>query len=185
MENRKDSYFRRAQAENYVARSAYKLLELNKKYNLIKKNNLVLDLGSSPGSWAQVCLKLKVKRVVGIDLSHTKVKDKDFRFIKDDIGNIDVENTGKFDVVLSDLAPNTTGNFDAEASVDLSRKAWTIAKKVLKKNGNFVCKVFQGRGFEELTKEIRKDFEFFKISKPDASRKRSKEIYMIGKLYKG
>ena len=137
MINRKDSYFRRAQAENYVARSAYKLLELNKKYNLIKKNDLVLDLGSSPGSWAQVCLKLGVKRVVGIDLSHTKIKDKDFRFIKDDIGNIDVKGMGNFNVVLSDIAPSTTGNFDAEASVDLSRKSWSIAKKVLKKKWKF------------------------------------------------
>ena len=91
---------------------------------------------------------------------------------------------GRFNVVLSDIAPNTSGHMDSEKSIDLTRDAFNIAKKVLKNNGNFIAKVFQGSGFEELIREVRKEFDFFKISKPKASRKESKEIYLIGKGFK-
>ena len=179
MLNRKDAYFRKAKREGYLARSAYKLIELNKKYNLIKKDDIILDLGSSPGSWVQVCLELKAKRVVGVDLEQSKVDHENFEFINDGIENLKIEEMGRFNVVLSDIAPKTSGHMDSEKSIDLTRDAFNIAKKVLKNNGNFIAKVFQGSGFEELIREVRKEFDFFKISKPKASRKKSKEIYLI------
>ena len=183
MLNRKDSYFHKAKREGYFARSAYKLLEINKKYKLIKHGDKVLDIGCSPGSWTQVAFELGAERVVGIDLTLSKIRDKKFEFIHGNFEIVDIDD--KFDVVLSDVAPSTTGHMDAEISIDLSERAFETAKKVLKKNGNFVCKVFQGKGFEELIRKIRKDFEFFKISKPKASRKSSRETYIIGKIYKG
>lgn len=180
----RDYYFKRAKREGYLARSAYKLIQLNKKYNLIKKNYDVLDIGCSPGSWVQVSLQFGAKRVVGIDIQKAKVKSSSFEFINQDIGVVDPSKIGKFDVVLSDISPSTKGYFDAEESVELSRKAWMIAKVTLKQNGNFLCKVFQGREFEEFTAELRKHFKFFKISKPKASRKQSREMYLIGAGFK-
>ena len=185
MIKRKDFFFKKAKREGYLARSSYKLIELNKRYGLIKDNYEVLDIGCSPGSWVQVCLKLRAKRIVGIDLEAAKIKDKKFAFINEDIGEIDVEKLGRFDAVLSDISPKTKGFFDAEESTELSRKAWKVAEKVLKPGGNFLCKIFQGAEFDVFTREIRKNFSFFKVSKPKASRKESREMYLIGKGFLG
>ncbi len=185
MIKRKDHYFNKAKKEGFLARSAYKLIELNRKYNLVMRNSEVLDVGCSPGSWVQVCLKLDVRRIVGIDIEEAKIENNRFEFLNEDVSNIDVGKLGKFDAVLSDISPKTKGFFDAEESVELSRKAWEIAKKVLKQKGNFLCKVFQGREFDEFSREIKKYFSFFKISKPKASRKESREMYLIGKGFLG
>lgn len=184
MIKRKDYFFKRAKREGYLSRSAYKLIELNKKYNIIRKGSYVLDLGCSPGSWVQVCLQLKSARVVGVDIERAKVVDDNFEFVNENLDDVDVKKLGKFDVVLSDVAPSTSGYGDAEQSIELSKKSWEIAKKVLRLRGNFLCKVFQGSGFDELVNDVKKYFSFFKISKPKASRKQSKEMYLIGKDYK-
>ena len=183
MKNRKDFYFRKAKEEGYVARSIYKLLEINKKYNLIKNDYRVLDLGSSPGFWVKACLKLNVKEIIGVDIIDVKIKNPKFTFIKDDINKIDLESLGRFDVVISDMAPKTMGNkfLDSERSIELSFKALEVAKTVLKKDGNFLVKVFQGSNFEELAKKINSSFEFSKSYKPKSTRKESKEIYIIAK----
>ncbi len=186
MENRKDFYFRKAKSEGYLARSIYKLLEVNKKYNLIKKNDKVLDIGCSPGSWTQACLKLNVSEVIGIDIQEVKVEDEKFTFIKKNINKINLAKLGNFDVVLSDIAPSTSGNKDLDAykSYELSLKSLETAKKVLKENGNFLVKVFQGEEFESLLSEIRKNFSFVKSFKPKSTRSASKEIYIIAKDYR-
>lgn len=181
MIKRKDYFFKRAKKEGYLARSSYKLIELNRRYSLVRRNHDVLDIGCSPGSWVQVCLKLSARRIVGIDIEKAKIKNDKFTFINEDVGEIDVEKLGKFDVVLSDISPKTKGFFDAEESTDLSRKAWKVAEKVLKPGGNFLCKIFQGAEFDAFSKEIKKHFSFFKISKPKASRKESREMYLVGK----
>ena len=185
MQNRKDFYFKKAKKEGYAARSIYKLLEINKKYDLIKPNSRVLDLGSAPGSWVQACLKLKVKEITGVDINTVKVQHKNFKFIKEDIYNLDAKKLKDYDVVLSDLAPNTSGNkdLDAEKSIELSTKALEIAKTALKPNGNFLVKVFQGPNFEVLLKEIKSNFSFCKSFKPKSSRKESKETYIVAKDY--
>lgn len=178
-----DKFSKKAKKEGFLARSAYKLIDLNKKYKLIKKDDIVLDLGCSPGSWVQVALKLKAERIIGIDIQEAKFKDKNFEFILEDIYNLDTSKIGKFDVVLSDLAPATTGikNIDTEKSIELSKKAFEITKQVLKQGGNFLCKVFQGATFNDLLKDIKNNFEFCKCSKPIASKKTSKEIYIVAK----
>ncbi|MAG52396.1 MAG: hypothetical protein CMH62_00365 [Nanoarchaeota archaeon] len=182
---RKDFYFKKAKSQGYLARSIYKLFEVNKKYKLISPNSKVLDLGCSPGSWVQACLELNVKEIVGVDINEVKIEDKRFKFIKKDINKLDTKKLGKFDVVLSDLAPSTSGNkdLDVDRSINLSYTALKIAKKTLKPNGNFLVKVFQGSEFEELLKEIKKYFQFTKSYKPKSTRKSSKEIYIIAIKY--
>jgi 23S rRNA (uridine2552-2'-O)-methyltransferase len=180
---RKDFYFKKAKQEGYLARSVYKLLEINKKYNLIEKNSTVLDLGCAPGSWIQACLKLKVKEVIGVDLKETKISNPNFIFLKEDITKFKIDQ--KFNVILSDLAPSTSGNkdLDSSKSFELGKCALNIVKKNLKENGNFVVKIFQGEEFEDLLKNIKTHFKFCKSYKPKSTRKESKEIYIIAKNY--
>lgn len=183
---KKDKLTIKAKKEGYFARSVYKLKEINKRFNLIKKNSRVLDLGCSPGSWSQTCLEIidEDGEVVGVDLVPCrKIKNKNFRFVHADASKEDIMEGEVFDVVISDMAPKTIGitNIDHENSIDLCRNALNIAKKRLKKNGNFLCKIFEGALFNELLKEIRKNFHNVKVFKPQSSKKRSKEIYIIAK----
>jgi len=183
-----DKFTRRSREEGYRARSVYKLIFLNRKYRLIKRNDKVLDLGCYPGSWLQVIKNLNAN-VVGVDKKQI-ISMPGVRFI---LGNIKEEKTinkiksyGKFDVVLSDLAPNTSGNkqLDQERSLELSQIAFNIAKDVLNHKGNFVCKIFQGKEFEEFLNLIKKYFYFVKSTKPEASKKKSKEMYVVALGYK-
>ena len=192
MKNRKDYFFKKAKKEGYRARSAYKLIILNKKYNLIKRNDKLLDIGCSPGSWLQASLKLVGKKglVLGIDLNSIK-EIKGVRFIQADIEKKwIIENIKSvseiFDVIISDLSPKTTGikEFDVERSIKLNERVLEIADKVLKENGNLLLKVFHGPNFQDFLKKIRSIFRFVKCSKPEASRKESKETYIIAREFK-
>lgn len=189
MKKRKDYFFKKAKKEGYRARSAYKLIILNKKYNLIKRNDKLLDLGCFPGSWLQASLNLVGKNglVVGVDI--TPIKEvKDIKFINADItDSLTLEKIkiicNKFDVVISDLSPKTTGikTLDVERSLELNEKVLEIADKILKENGNLLLKIFQGVNFQDFLKKVKLKFKFVKCHKPEASRKESKEIYIIGK----
>ncbi len=190
LKNRKDFYFRKAKEEGYRARSAYKLFELNKKYNLIKKRDRVLDLGCSPGSWLQAASKISNGLVVGVDILPVK-KIENVKFIQADIsdkGTLEMIKSfsTEFDVILSDMAPKTSGikELDHNKSIYLNEKALEIAKELLVKNGNFLCKVFQGEYFNQFLSSIKKEFEFVKSSKPESSRKESREIYIVAKGFK-
>jgi 23S rRNA (uridine2552-2'-O)-methyltransferase len=182
----KDYYTRKSREEGYFARSVYKLKALNKKYHIIKPRDKVLDLGCSPGGWVQASLEIVGQRgfVTGIDLNNVKVKAENFKFIQGDIYNEDIlKETGKVDVVLSDMAPKTSGirDLDQARSVDLARQALKIAREKLNGNGNFVCKIFQGKEYPEFVNEVRKEFTFVKTAKPEASKSKSKEMYVVGK----
>lgn len=182
----KDYYTRKSREEGYFARSVYKIKALNKKYHLIKPRDKVLDLGCSPGGWVQAALEIVGTRglVIGIDIDNAKVRAENFRFIKGDIYNKEIiENIEKVDVVLSDMAPKTSGirELDQERSYDLAKQALNIAKKKLKSNGNFVCKIFQGKDFQNFINEVRKEFRFVKTAKPEASKRGSKEMYVVAK----
>ena len=183
----KDFYTMKSREEGYYARSVYKLKQINKKYNLIRKRDKVLDLGCSPGGWVQASLEIVGNKgsVTGIDISPIrKIKAKNFKFIKSDIQEAKIE--GNFDVVLSDMAPKTTGvqELDQERSYDLAKRALTTAKKHLNEGGNFLCKIFQGPKYQEFISEVKKSFEFVKTVKPEASKRESKEMYVIGKCMK-
>jgi len=179
----KDHYARKAKDEQFPARSVYKLQEIQRKYNLIKKGDLVLDLGCFPGSWLLYAAQLvgETGRVTGLDLKAVTIKLPEnvrvitgnvFDFIKTNPFNNHLEN--RFHVVLSDMAPSTTGSktVDSARSFALCQAAFSIAKKNLVSGGTFVCKIFQGEDFPAFIQEIG--------TKPKSSRKASKEIYIIG-----
>lgn len=184
-----DHYSRRAKKERFPARSVYKLQEIQRKFNLIKKGDAVLDLGCSPGSWLLYAAKLTGKsgRVVGIDLKpvtaqlppHVTVFTGDILSLEDEFpGGIGKD----FNVVLSDMAPATTGHKDVDAarSLRLCQAALGIAEAVLMPGGAWVCKIFQGKDFKEFSEAVRAKFRKQKIFKPQSSRKASREIYIIG-----
>ena len=189
MYERKDYYFNKAKKEGFRARASFKLLQINKKYDLIKKNDSVLDLGCAPGSWMQAVKKIQNGKgyILGIDIVPVKsIPDTDFI-----LGDITKKETlkdvkQKFNVVLSDMAPKTSGkkDIDVELSIELSEKAFNTAKKYLKPKGNFLCKVFQGKGYEELLKKVKSQFEFAKTFIPPATRQGSKEVYIVAKGFK-
>lgn len=178
----RDKYYHKAKKFNYRARSAFKLMDINKKYNIINKNDDVLDLGCWPGGWLQVARKLTKARVVGIDINEIKPIE-NVEFYKGDINHVIKLVEGKFDVVLSDMAPKTTGNInmDTDLSIELAESALKIAEKKLNEKGNFVVKVFQGKDFQRYYNLLKKKFSFVKSFKPMSSRKRSKETYVICK----
>jgi 23S rRNA (uridine2552-2'-O)-methyltransferase len=184
-----DHYTRQAKKERFPARSVFKLEEIQKKYTIIKKGNNVLDLGCAPGSWLLYSAKLtgSTGRVVGIDLvpitvnipPHVKVYTGDILLMDDDF----FKSLGTdFNVVVSDMAPSTTGNkfVDSTRSFNLCMSALSIARMTLNTNGSFVCKILQGEDFNTFIGSVRSVFKNHKIFKPKSSRKASKEIYVIG-----
>lgn len=182
-----DYYSRLAKQEKYPARSVYKLEQINMKYNVIRRGDKVIDLGCAPGSWLlYISKKIEDKGVVvGTDIVDLKIEiPKNAEFIKSNIMNFNID--GKFDVVVSDLAPNTSGiHFvDTGKSLEYCERAFEIAKINLKKGGNFVCKIFEGEGTDDFFKKAKNKFAFAKRYKPKASRKESREIYIVGKGFR-
>ena len=184
-----DHYARQAKKERFPARSVYKLQEIQKKYNLIKKGDIVLDLGCAPGSWLLYAAGLTGDsgRVIGIDQvpvtievpSHVTLYTEDILLMDEDF----IKSLGSgINVVISDMAPSTTGNkfVDNSRSFDLCRRALSIAQMTLTFGGSFVCKIFQGEDFKTFVDLVRPAFKNVKIFKPKSSRKASKEIYIIG-----
>ena len=192
----KDHYSERAKKERYPARSVFKLKEAQKKFHLIKKGDRVLDLGCSPGSWLLYAAELSGKRgrILGIDLKTISIKiPPQAEMLTADILTIDrawidkQELGNRFNVVLSDMAPATTGNkaLDAARSFKLCQAALSIAEMVLKPGGSFICKIFQGEEFKEFSDTVRSRFKRHKIFKPRSSRKGSKEIFILGMGFRG
>jgi len=192
----KDHYSEQAKKEQYPARSVFKLKEAQKKFHLIKKGDRVLDLGCSPGSWLLYAAELTGKRgrVLGIDLKTIRIKiPPQAETLAADILTIDRawidkhELRDRFNVVLSDMAPATTGNkaLDATRSFQLCQAALSIVEMVLKPGGSFICKIFQGAEFKEFSDTVRSRFKRHKIFKPQSSRKESKEIFILGMGFRG
>jgi 23S rRNA (uridine2552-2'-O)-methyltransferase len=189
--NQKDFFYYKAKDEGYRSRAAYKLQQINIKYNVIIPDSTVVDLGAAPGGWLQAAKELSGGRVVGIDLQKIKPMG-GIDTIKGDItkeatlGKIE-EMIGEHgtDAVICDASPNLSGNWslDHARSVDLSYSALDVAKKLLIPGGNFVVKVFQGDLFKELLDEIKRNFVYVKSFTPKASRKQSAEIYVIAKKF--
>ncbi len=189
MRDRRDYYYWKAKKLGYRSRAAFKLLQMNKTFGLIKDGYWVLDLGASPGGWSQVAVELGA-RVVAVDLNPMKPID-GVTFIRGDITKDEtVEEIrrikSEFDVVLSDASPKITGKWtiDHLRSVDLARAAFRIAKELLRDGGNFVVKIFQGEEIQNLFNEFKPFFRFKKFHSPKASRKTSSEIYFVGKGFK-
>lgn len=187
-----DFYARKAKKEEFAARSVYKLEEIQQKYRLIKKGDKVLDLGCAPGSWLQYAAQQVGNKgqVLGIDLkevnialpAHVRVVCGDVFDLADQKENMAQTIGSGYHVVLSDMAPSTTGHkeTDSARSYHLCGVALAIAAASLAEGGAFVCKIFQGGDFEDFVRSVRSAFDKIKIIKPQSCRKESKEIYIIG-----
>ncbi|MBN1256403.1 MAG: RlmE family RNA methyltransferase [Planctomycetes bacterium] len=183
-----DAFFKQAKREGYFARSVYKLEAMNRKFKLFKKGDSVLDLGSSPGSWIQLIRKVVGEKgaVAGVDITPVKPSVKKMAMIlqKDIIlcGPEDFAPVAKrFDAVVSDMAPNTSGIriTDQAASLALAENALNLAKKVLKKGGHFVAKIFESPEAPELLMLVAKEFREAQFYKPPASRAESFETFVV------
>jgi len=192
-----DHYFHKAKKENYPARSVYKLEEAQKRYGLLKKGDTVLDLGCHPGSWSLYAAKVVGVGglVVGVDLQSGKplVAGGGARITKlcgdicdpETIARLQTERR-QYRVLLSDMAPATTGNkwADAQKSLELARLVLQLAAKLLEPAGNFYCKVFEGEDFKEYVDTVRRMFDTVRIVKPKSSRSESPEVFVLGLGYR-
>jgi 23S rRNA (uridine2552-2'-O)-methyltransferase len=191
----KDHFFNKAKSENYLARSIYKLEEIDQKYKVIKPADLVVDFGYHPGSWIQYTSRIigPQGKVVGIDvrevnkkltgISNVRVYQKDI-FDISDLKQLDVDRA--FDVVLSDMAPNTTGikSVDQDRSLLLVESVFGLLPRFLSVNGNFVIKVFDSQLAQNYLKAQKNLFKEFHYLKPKSTRSISKEFFVIGKGFK-
>ncbi|HXK32162.1 MAG: hypothetical protein A2Z68_00630 [Candidatus Nealsonbacteria bacterium RBG_13_38_11] len=190
-DRKQDPYTILAQKQGYPARSVYKLKEIDEKYKIIQKGDSVLDLGSAPGSWLlYISQKIGNKgQAVGVDSEDVKIAgNSNISFIKKDIFDLkEFDFKNKFQSVVSDLAPKTSGVkfLDSEKSLELAEKSFEIAKFVLMPGGNFVCKVFESGASSELFEKVKGHFDSTKRFRPKAVIRTSKEFYIIGKGFKG
>ena len=192
--NPKDYYFKKAKEENYAARSVFKLQEIDQRFRILKPGFQILDLGAAPGSWSQLSSEKvgPVGRVLGIDIQPIKLTLPNAVFITADMRQLDlVEVMTKhgiippFDVVLSDMAPKTTGIriTDQVRSVELCELALTTAERFLKPGGTFVCKLFHSEEFEDFRDLLKSKFKKLEIIRPKSTRKESKEIFFVALQY--
>ena len=185
----RDPFFRQSKIQGYRSRSAFKLIEMNKKFKFIKKNSSLLDLGSCPGGWAQVARKEIIKgKILAVDVKPME-KINNVDFINGDFSDDNVSKEimlyfdNKIDVVLSDMAVNTSGNkaLDSYRTGELCINAMSLAKKLLVSDGAFLSKIFMGAIFKEIKEKAKKSFKDVVIYKPLSSKKESKEIYIFCK----
>jgi 23S rRNA (uridine2552-2'-O)-methyltransferase len=192
----KDEYYNRAKQEGYRARSAYKLKQLDETAGLLGEGRTVVDLGAAPGGWLQVAVERVGERgtVVGVDRQRIEEIEDDrgvsVEYIRGDMTEDDtveevVDLVGEADTVLSDMAPNMSGDYDLDhaRSVHLARQAFAVADQVLASGGDFAAKVFDGRDLDDLREDVAEEFEYVREVRPDASRDASSELYLVGKGY--
>jgi 23S rRNA (uridine2552-2'-O)-methyltransferase len=188
----RDQFFKKSKTLGYRSRASFKLIELNKKFNFIKKNSNLLDLGSSPGGWSQVANNIiSDGKILAIDIKDME-PIKNVKFIKSDILNEETKNTvikhfsGKLDIIISDMAADTTGNksLDSIRTNQLSADVINFSKKTLKPKGVLVSKLFMGEDFIEVKNLAKSIFKFVKFFKPKSSRSESKETYLHCEILK-
>lgn len=194
MDRKVDGYRKMARELGYRSRAAFKLLQLNKRYGLLKRGDVVVDLGAAPGGWLQVARRKVGEEgfVLGVDI--LPIRPLPYENVLTLVADIREEQTvslilqslpRKADVVLSDASPQISGvwEVDHSRSVELCRCVLRICERVLRAGGNALIKIFQGEEFDSFFSEFSKKFDFVKVSKPEASRRRSAEIYLVGKGY--
>ncbi len=201
-EHRRDPHYKSAKQEGYRARSAFKLLEIQKRFNIFKRAFYILDLGCAPGSWLQVARKFSEEniekyndqyyhrdhyKIMGVDIKKTTLIEK-IKLVQEDftkpkfIDELNAFFPEKLDLILSDASINKSGNkfSDQIRQINLCLKIIDLTKKNLKINGSLVIKVFQGTDFNNFFKKVKQEFKYLKSYKPKSSKKTSNEIYLIG-----
>ena len=193
-EHHRDQYVKRAQTDGYRSRASYKLIEINQKDKIFKPGLIVVDLGAAPGGWSQVAAKLVGPggKIIASDILNMDPIDK-VDFVLGDFTNsvvlqniLDLLDNNLVDLVISDMAPNMSGirGVDQTKAMYLIELALDMACEVLKPGGNFVVKVFHGEGFDQYMLELKKRFKRVTSRKPNASRSRSREVYVVAKNFK-
>ena len=186
---RRDTYVRQSKVDGYRARSAYKLIEINEKFKIFKGGMCVLDIGAAPGSWSQYVSKIvKNGKIISVDLKKMEKIENTIQ-IKGDFTTQETQDEVRnyldkgFDVVMSDMAVNTTGikNVDSIQTGELCKEAMIFSKDVIANNGFFILKIFMGSTFNEIVALGKKIFKEVKVFKPKSSRKDSKESFIICK----
>jgi len=187
---KKDGYYHKAKKEGYRSRAVYKLKQIDEEFNIFSKGDVVVDLGAAPGSWSEYAVeKVGEGNVVAIDLE--RMRDiEGVSTYEGDMRDEEVINrlsiiADKVDVVISDMAPNISGNYtmDHARSIYLAQQALEFCHKTLEKGGDLVVKVFQGEDFKTYLDQVKDCFEFAQATSPEASRDSSSEMYIIGKRY--
>ncbi len=192
--NPKDYFFKKAKEENYAARSVFKIQEIDDRFKIFKPGYKVLDLGAAPGSWSQYASQKvgKQGRILGIDIQPIKITLPNALFITADMRDLNLEQvmteqgiTPPFDVVLSDMAPKTTGIrvTDQTRSLELCELALATAERFLRPRGSFVAKLFNSDEFEGFRKQLRDRFGRVEVLRPKSTRQGSKELFFIAMLY--
>lgn len=193
-EKKREHFYNEAKRQGYRARSAFKLKQIQKKFNIISNTDIVIDLGAAPGGWSQVAKELVGESglIIGVDIQPIK-PIVGVVFIQGDITDkqtIEKINQQmkdkKADVIISDISPDITGNYsvDQANSIWLCKNAFETSKIMLKTGGNFICKIFEGEDTKKYIDTVKKDFQMIKKFSPNASRKSSSEIYLIAKALK-
>ncbi|MEF8874631.1 MAG: RlmE family RNA methyltransferase [Candidatus Thermoplasmatota archaeon] len=189
---RKDGYYHKAKEEGYRSRAVYKLKQIDRKFNIFREGDVVVDLGASPGSWSQYAVekvgegnvlavdKERMRDIEGVSFQQGDMTDKGFTRKVSIIA-------GEVDVVISDMSPNLTGNYDVDhaRSVHLARQALKFCFANLREDGRLVVKVFQGDDFKDFMEQTKRVFESVYGHSPEASRESSSEMYIIGKGFHG
>ena len=189
IKQKRDIYVKQSKIEGYRSRAVYKLQEIHEKFKILKNGISVVDLGAAPGSWSQfVARKFKNTKIVSIDLKKIEAIENTYHIMGDFTDDLQQKKiadyfVSKIDVVLSDMAVNTTGNKNVDSLVtgELSIEALNFSANTLKKQGTFVSKIFMGSSFNEIVEIAKKKFKEVHIFKPPASRKDSKENFIICK----
>jgi 23S rRNA (uridine2552-2'-O)-methyltransferase len=190
-DRKRDYFYKKAKEEKYRSRASYKLSQANNKYNFIKYGDIVVDLGAAPGGWIQVAKKIIGNKgfILGVDLR--KIEPFPQNYVCTIIGDITEPETrqqivellpNKADVILSDASPNISGIWEVDHArqIDLAQQALEIASEVLKPSGSFFVKVFQGDMLDDFIRKLKKCFDVVKIVKPQASRAKSSEMFVLG-----
>lgn len=198
-EKKREAYYRRAKREGYRARSAFKLVQIQEKFRIMRKGDTVVDLGAAPGGWSQAALEIAgpTGRVFGVDLQTVRPLEGAV-FLRGDMTKpetvealrrklVDSGGRPSAHVVVSDMSPDISGNYDRDQaeSVYLCQKALEFAEQVLERGGNLLLKVFEGQDYPELMATLKKKFDVVFPYRPEATRRQSSEVYLVAKGYKG
>ena len=184
---KRDFYVKKAKKEGYLSRAAYKLIEIENKFNLIANSKKILEFGAAPGGWSQVSLEINPKiEITAIDILDLKINHPQINFYKDDFLNFEYnKKVNYYDLILSDIAPNTTGH----QSTDHLRIATMLfdiielLESVLVNDGSFITKIWKGSEEKEIINLLKKKFKFVSYFKPDSSRKDSAEIFIVSRNF--
>ena len=184
---KRDFYVKKAKKQGYLSRAAYKLIEIENKFNCIYNSKKILEFGASPGGWSQVALEINPKiEITAIDILDLKINHPQINFYKDDFLNFDYnKKENYYDLILSDIAPNTTGHQSTD-HLRIATMLFDIIElldKVIINNGSFITKIWKGSEEKEVINKLKKKFKLVSYFKPDSSRKDSAEIFIIAREF--